>query len=69
MSDLKEIILSKIGNQEVPASDLYTAGYDDVEVYQALLTLELLDQIELVRFDTVVKEDGGLISIGVYKKK
>lgn len=69
MNDLKEILLKKIGDQEVPASDLYIENYDDVEVYQALLTLELQDKIELVGFNTIVREDGGLISIGIYKKK
>jgi hypothetical protein len=66
---LIKTLLEKIGNDEVPASDLYVKGYDDVEIYQALMYLKLLNIIELTGFHTIVREDGGLISVGVYKKK
>lgn len=65
---LMETILKEIGNEEVPASDLYMKGYDDVEICQALMYLKLLGLIKLTGFHTIVREDGGLISVGVYKK-
>jgi hypothetical protein len=65
---LMDVILEKIGNDEVAASDIYVEGYDDVEIYQALMILELSGEIELTDFHTIVREDGGLISVGIYKK-
>jgi hypothetical protein len=69
MADLEEILLEKIGDKEIPVSDIYVEGYDDVEIYQALLTLELFNKIEISKFNTIIREDGGLLSVGVYKKK
>lgn len=69
MSELEEKILEKIGSGEKSASSLHIRGYGDSEISQALLTLELTDKIELVRFETLVREDGGLVSIGRYRKK
>ena len=69
MSQLEEIILKKIGKERVLASDLYVRGYDNAELSQALLSLELDGKIELVDFETLVREDGGLVSVGVYRQK
>ena len=69
MPKLKEILLEKIGDKEVPASSLHVGGYEDIEISQALLTLELSGEIELVGYETLVREDGGLVSIGKYRKK
>lgn len=69
MPELEEIILEKMKKgKEVPASDIYVEGFDNVEISQALLTLELDSRIELVRFSTLVREDGGLVSVGVYRR-
>jgi hypothetical protein len=65
---LIETILKKIGTNEVPASDIYVKGYDDVEINQALMYLKLLGLIKLTGFHTIMREDGGLISVGVYKE-
>ena len=65
---LMDAVLEKIGDDEVAASDIYVEGYDDVEIYQALMILELSGEIELTDFHTIVREDGGLISVGIYKR-
>ena len=65
---LMETILKEIGNKEVPASDIYINGYDDVEIYQALMYLKLLGLVKRTGFHTIVREDGGLFSVGIYKK-
>lgn len=67
--ELMKMVLEEIGNDEMPASDLYFNGYDDVEVYQALMYLKLLGILEMTGFHTIVREDGGLFSVGVYKRK
>ncbi len=65
---LMDAIKERIGDGEVAASDIYVEGYDDVEIYQALMILELQGEIEQTDFHTIVREDGGLISVGVYKR-
>jgi hypothetical protein len=69
MIELEKKVLEKIGDKKRKASSIYIEGYDNAEIAQALLSLELDGKVELVDFETLVREDGGLISMGVYKKK
>ncbi len=69
MTELEEVILAKIGHRKMKASSLTLEGYDRADIAQALLSLELAGKVELVEFETLVREDGGLISMGVYRKK
>ena len=61
-------ILKEIGNKEIPASDLDVKGYDNIEIYQALMYLKLLGLVKRTGFHTIVREDGGLFSVGIYTK-
>ena len=68
MDSLEKEIMDVLGDKEVLVTGIHISGWDEIQIYQALVALELSGKIRVTGFETIVREDGGLISIGKYKK-
>lgn len=72
MNELKKVILEKIGNREIKASDvvsdLYIEGYEKSDIGYAILSLWHEGEIDLVGNDKNAGSCFGFISTAVYKR-